>query len=66
MIEYIFSSNNALDAHAADTLSVALLNAVRTAVEEDQSQGLDLLSNLETTLTNKVRAQRHTLLTHDC
>jgi mediator of RNA polymerase II transcription subunit 12 len=55
MIENIFSTNNVVDAHAADTLSAALLNAVKMAVEEDQSQGLELLSSLETTLTNKVR-----------
>jgi mediator of RNA polymerase II transcription subunit 12 len=54
MIENIFSTNHVVDAHAADTLSVTLLNAVKAAVEEDQSQGLELLSSLEPTLTNKV------------
>jgi mediator of RNA polymerase II transcription subunit 12 len=55
VIEYIFSSNSALDVDAADALSAALLEAVRTAVEEDQSQGLELLTTLDTTLTDKVR-----------
>jgi hypothetical protein len=56
MIEHIFSSSTTLGAHAADALSVALLNAVRTAVERDQSQGLELLTTLESTVTDKVRS----------
>ena len=55
MIEHIFSSSSALDAHAADGLSVAVLNAVKTSMEQDQSQGLELLTNLEGTLADKVR-----------
>jgi mediator of RNA polymerase II transcription subunit 12 len=54
MIEFIFSSEYALGVDAADALSAALLNAVRTAVEEDQSQGLELLTSLDTALTDKV------------
>tara|TARA_R110002003_G_scaffold73_8_gene6869 strand:- start:4572 stop:4829 length:258 start_codon:yes stop_codon:yes gene_type:complete len=50
LIENIFTADPALDDDAAD----ALLNAVKTAVEEDQSQGLQLLSTLDSALTDKV------------
>jgi mediator of RNA polymerase II transcription subunit 12 len=53
MIEH--SPDYALDADAADALSAALLNAVRKAIEEDQSQGLELLRTLDKSLTDKVR-----------
>jgi mediator of RNA polymerase II transcription subunit 12 len=59
MIEHIFSLSSVLDAHAADALSVALLNAVKTAVEKDQAQGLELLITLDSTLTDKVRRMPH-------
>jgi mediator of RNA polymerase II transcription subunit 12 len=62
MIEHIFSLNYALDPDAADALSAALLNAVRKAVEEDQTQGLELLRTLDTTLTNKVHTTKLPLL----
>ncbi|KAF2034408.1 mediator of RNA polymerase II transcription subunit 12 [Setomelanomma holmii] len=55
MIENIFSGESALGSEAADVLSGALLNAVKSAVEEDQSQGLHLLSTLDSGLTNKIR-----------
>jgi mediator of RNA polymerase II transcription subunit 12 len=58
MIENIFSPDLGLDADAADALSAALLNAVRKAIEEDQSQGLDLLRTLDKALTDKVRTTR--------
>jgi mediator of RNA polymerase II transcription subunit 12 len=58
VIEEIFSSHDALDTDTAETLSAALLKAVRTAVEEDQSQGLELLTTLDTALTDKVRVVR--------
>jgi mediator of RNA polymerase II transcription subunit 12 len=61
MIEHIFASSSALDTHAADGLSVAVLNAVRTSMEQDQSQGLELLTNLEGPLADKVRSSRHVL-----
>lgn len=54
LIEHIFSDPN-LDGEAADTLSASLLGAVKTAIEEDQSQGLELLAALDPSLTNKVR-----------
>jgi mediator of RNA polymerase II transcription subunit 12 len=54
VIEYIFSSSSTLDVDAADALSAALLDAVRTAVEEDQSQSLELLTSLDVVLTDKV------------
>ncbi|KAH3986935.1 mediator of RNA polymerase II transcription subunit 12 [Parastagonospora nodorum] len=56
MIEHIFASSSALDTHAADGLSVAVLNAVRTSMEQDQSQGLELLTNLEGPLADKIRS----------
>lgn len=57
MIENIFTADPTLDGDAVDALSAALLNAVKTAVEEDQSHGLQLLSNLDTALTDKVSYQ---------
>jgi mediator of RNA polymerase II transcription subunit 12 len=62
MIEHIFSLNYALEADAADALSAALLNAVRKVVEEDQSQGLELLRTLDTALTEKVHTTPRPLL----
>jgi len=53
LIEHIFS-DPALEGDMADALSAALLDAVRTAVEKDQSQGLELLTNLDATLASKV------------
>jgi mediator of RNA polymerase II transcription subunit 12 len=49
-------SDPTLDEDSANLLSAALLGAVKTAVEEDQSQGLELLATLDSGLTNKVRA----------
>ncbi|KAH8693421.1 hypothetical protein GQ44DRAFT_753948 [Phaeosphaeriaceae sp. PMI808] len=54
-IEHIFSSESMLDGVAADILSGALLNAVKMAVEEDQSQGLELLATLDIALMDKIR-----------
>jgi mediator of RNA polymerase II transcription subunit 12 len=51
----MFSSTSLIDVDAANKLSAALLDAVRIAVEEDQSQGLELLVTLDIALTNKVR-----------
>lgn len=56
MIESLFSGHGAFEPDAADALSAALLSAVRTAVEEDQSQGLELLTTLDAALTDKVCA----------
>ncbi|KAL5113832.1 RNA polymerase II mediator complex subunit [Pleosporales sp. CAS-2024a] len=55
MIEYLSWWSTTLDTHAKDALSVALLDAVRRAAEQDQSQGLELLRNLEPILTDKIR-----------
>ncbi|KAF2819996.1 mediator of RNA polymerase II transcription subunit 12 [Ophiobolus disseminans] len=54
VIEHTFS-DPALEGDTADALSAALLDAVKTAVEEDQSQGLQLLTNLDASLTSKIR-----------
>jgi hypothetical protein len=53
-IQHIFSCQTALAEDSIDSLSVALLNAVKVAVEEDQSAGLNLLDNLNIGLTDKV------------
>lgn len=53
-IEYICSSNPASEGDSVDAISAALLSAVKTAVEEDQSAGLELLTILDTDLTGKV------------
>ncbi|KAH7381682.1 hypothetical protein BKA66DRAFT_418843 [Pyrenochaeta sp. MPI-SDFR-AT-0127] len=55
VIECIFSSDTALTGDSADTLSATLLSAIKTAVEEDQSAGLELLATLDAALTDKVR-----------
>jgi mediator of RNA polymerase II transcription subunit 12 len=54
VIEYMFSSASSVDVDAANSLSAALLDAVRIAVEEDQSHGLELLTTLDMALTDKV------------
>lgn len=40
---------------SADALSAALLSAIKKAVEEGQSAGLELLATLDVALTDKVR-----------
>lgn len=55
MIEFIFSTEISHNSDSADALSATLLGAVKTAVEEDQSTGLELLATLDNTLSNKVR-----------
>ena len=40
---------------SADALSAALLSAIKRAVEEGQSAGLELLATLDVALTDKVR-----------
>lgn len=59
LIEYIFS-DSFVEEEAAGALSATLLGAVKTAVEEDQSQGLELLAALDSSLTNKVISRRVT------
>ncbi|KAF1841449.1 uncharacterized protein K460DRAFT_369480 [Cucurbitaria berberidis CBS 394.84] len=55
VIEYIFSSGAAMSGDSADALSAALLSAVKKAVEEGQSAGLELLATLDAGLTDKIR-----------
>jgi mediator of RNA polymerase II transcription subunit 12 len=59
LIEHIFSDPT-LEGELADALSATLLSAVKTAVEEDRSQGLELLAALDSSLTNKVSVGRIT------
>lgn len=54
MIECIFSTDTALSGDSTDALSATLLSAIKTAVEEDQSAGLELLVALDPALTEKV------------
>lgn len=55
VIEQIFSSDSALPGDSTNVLSTALLNAIKTAVEEDQPAGLELLASLDASLTDQVR-----------
>lgn len=55
VIEHIFSSQSALSGETIDALPAALLSAIKTAVEEDRSAGLELLASLEASLTDQVR-----------
>ncbi|KNG47429.1 hypothetical protein TW65_05980 [Stemphylium lycopersici] len=54
-IERIFSSRAAGPEGSSEALSATLLNAIRTAVEEDQPSGLELLASLDATLTDQIR-----------
>lgn len=54
VIEQIFTSDTTLSGASADVLPAALLSAIRTAVDEDQSAGLELLASLDATLTDQV------------
>ncbi|KAF2856579.1 hypothetical protein T440DRAFT_437396 [Plenodomus tracheiphilus IPT5] len=55
VIEHIFSSEAALSGETSDALPAALLSAIKTAVEEDRSAGLELLASLDVSLTDQIR-----------
>ncbi|CAO2657656.1 Nn.00g037820.m01.CDS01 [Neocucurbitaria sp. VM-36] len=55
VIEHIFSSGTSMSGDSADALSAALLSAIKRAVEEGQSAGLELLATLDAALTDKIR-----------
>lgn len=54
-IERIFSSRANASAGPSEALSATLLNAIRTAVEEDRPSGLELLASLDASLTGQIR-----------
>lgn len=55
MIQQIFESESTSTEQSTDSLSSTLLNAIKSALEKDQSAGLELLASLDNALTDKVR-----------
>lgn len=62
MLEHIFASDTALSGDSNSVLPTALLNAVKTAVEENRSAGLELLASLDACLTDQVRVPMKDLI----
>jgi mediator of RNA polymerase II transcription subunit 12 len=54
MIQQIFDSDSTSTERSSDGLPAALLIAIKTALEKDQTSGLELLATLDSTLTDKV------------
>jgi mediator of RNA polymerase II transcription subunit 12 len=54
-IEQLFSSSAASLGGSGEPLSASLLSAIKTAVEEDQPSGLELLASLDAALTDQIR-----------
>ncbi|KAH7126743.1 hypothetical protein B0J11DRAFT_558277 [Dendryphion nanum] len=54
-IRQMFSSNTSQSEISVDSMSAALLEAVKLAVEKDQSSWCDLVAGLEADLTSKIR-----------
>ena len=54
MIQQIFESHSISAEHPPDRLSTVLLNAIKSALENDQPSGLEILSTLDGSLTDKV------------
>jgi mediator of RNA polymerase II transcription subunit 12 len=55
MIQQIFDSDSTSTERSSDGLPAALLIAIKTALEKDQTSGLELLATLDSTLTDKIR-----------
>lgn len=55
MVQQIFESDSTSTEHSPDGLSATLLKAIKSALEKDQSSGLELLATLDNALTDKVR-----------
>jgi mediator of RNA polymerase II transcription subunit 12 len=55
VIEQLFSSSAASLGVSGEALSASLLSAIKTAVEEDQPSGLELLASLDAALTDQIR-----------
>lgn len=55
MVQQIFEPDSTSTEQTSDSLSATLLNAIKSALEKDQSSGLELLASLDNVLTNKVR-----------
>jgi mediator of RNA polymerase II transcription subunit 12 len=53
-IEQLFGSDTASAGESKGGVSVALLDAIKMALEKDQPAGLELLAALDTSLTDQV------------
>lgn len=53
-IQQIFETDSTSTEQSSDGLSAALLDAIKSAVEKDQTSGLELLATLDNALTDKV------------
>lgn len=54
MVQQIFESDSTSTEQSPDSLSATLLKAIKSALENDQTSGLELLSTLDNALTDKV------------
>jgi len=54
MVQQIFKTDTVSTEHSSDGLSATILSAIKTALEKDQSSGLELLATLDSALTDKV------------
>lgn len=61
MVQQIFETDATTTEHSSDDLSATLLSAIKSALEKDQSSGLELLATLDGALTDKVRRSPHRL-----
>ncbi|KAH6620139.1 hypothetical protein C7974DRAFT_363490 [Boeremia exigua] len=55
MVQQIFETDTSSMDHSSDNLSATLLSAIKSALEKDQSSGLELLATLDSSLTDKIR-----------
>jgi len=53
-IQQIFETDSSSTEQSSDGLSSALLDAIKSAMEKDQTSGVELLATLDNTLTDKV------------
>ena len=53
-IQQIFETDSTSTEQSSDGLSAALLDAIKSAMENDQTSGLELLATLDSALTDKV------------
>jgi mediator of RNA polymerase II transcription subunit 12 len=56
-IQQIFETDSSSTEQSSDSLSAALLDAIKSAMEKDQTSGLELLATLDNALTDKVCAR---------
>ncbi|KAJ8106996.1 hypothetical protein OPT61_g9171 [Boeremia exigua] len=55
MVQQIFDADTSAAEQTSDNLSATLLSAIKSALEKDQSSGLELLATLDSALTDKIR-----------